>query len=180
MLRKSYVNNFSFRLNWEDNKNLGPQKSTNSSISYDDSWTTEKHIHVYAAMIAVLAVVFSLRAFTFYRMCLRISKNLHDLMFRGVTRTFMYFFHMNPTGRILNRFSKDVNTVDSTLPIVIIDCIKFFLELAGVTAIVVSTNFWLILPTFAVCMIFYVLRFIFLTTARNVKRVEAISKLTQH
>lgn len=97
-------------------------------------------------------------------------------MFLGVTRTFMYFFHQNSSGRILNRFSKDVGTIDTTLPLVVIDCIRFILELAGITAIVVSTNFWLIFPTLGMCTLFYVLRFTFLTTARNIKRVESISK----
>lgn len=146
-------------------------------INYDVTWTTENYIYIYAVMIAVLATVVTCRAFTFYNMCLRISKNLHDLMFRGVTRTFMYFFNQNPTGRILNRFSKDVGAIDSNLPMVVIDCMKFFLELAGVTAIVVSTNYWMIFPTLVMCALFYGLRFIFLTTARNIKRVEAISEL---
>lgn len=88
----------------------------------------------------------------------------------------MYFFNRNPSGRILNRFSKDVGTIDSTLPSVVVDCMKFVLELAGVTAIVVSTNYWLILPSFVMCAIFYILRYVFLTTARNVKRVEGISE----
>lgn len=161
-------------LHWEDNKNSRLQNLTTSTS--DDTWTTEKHIQVYTVLIILLAIVATLRAFAFYRMCLRLAKNFHDLMFRGVTRSFMYFFHKNPTGRILNRFSKDIGTLDSTLPLVVIDCIKLILEFSGVTAIVVSTNFWLIVPTFAMCVVFYVLRFIFLTTARNVKRVEAISE----
>lgn len=163
-------------MNWEDNHNVKLVGVTNSSITYDIAWTTEKHIFVYATILSVLAILVTFRAFTFYKMCLRISRNMHDLMFRGVTRTFMFFYNTNPTGRILNRFSKDVGIIDSTLPTVVIDCIKFFLELAGVTAIVVSTNYWLIFPTLVMCAIFYILRFIFLTTARNVKRVEAISK----
>lgn len=152
-------------------------QSPNGTITHDQSWTTEKHIYVYSALIAALAVLFTFRAVAFYRMCLRISKNMHDAMFQGVTRTFMFFFNQNASGRILNRFSKDVGAIDSTLPLVVIDCIKFVLELAGITAIVVSTNYWLIFPTLVMCTIFYVLRFIFLNTARNVKRVEAISKL---
>lgn len=148
----------------------------NSSITYDVSWTTAMHIHIYTAMILVLSVLVTCRAFAFYKMCLRIAANMHDLMFRGVTRAFMFFFNHNPSGRILNRFSKDVGTIDSSLPVVVIDCMKFFLELAGVTAIVISTNYWMIFPTVLMCGIFYFLRFIFLTTARNVKRVEAISK----
>lgn len=169
----SPTNSYFRRLNWEDKQN---QVVGNSSISYDTSWTTEKHIQLYAAILAVLAIVVTCRAFAFYQMCLRISKRLHDLMFSGVTRTFMHFFNINPTGRILNRFSKDVGSIDSVLPIVVVDCLKFFLELAGVSAIVVSSNYWLAFPTFFMCAIFYILRFIFLTTARNVKRVEAISE----
>lgn len=163
-------------MNWEDNHRPKHDAKFIESINYDVTWTTQMHIYVYAGILAVLGVLVTCRAFSFYKMCLRISKNMHDLMFRGVTRTFMYFFNQNPSGRILNRFSKDVGTIDSTLPTVVVDCMKFFLELAGVTAIVVSTNFWLILPTFVMCAIFYILRFIFLTTARNVKRVEAISE----
>lgn len=138
------------------------------------------HIKVYSVMVLLLAAIVTCRVFTFYGMCLRISKNLHDFMFRGVTRTFMHFFNQNPSGRILNRFSKDVGTIDSSLPIVVIDCIKLNLELAGVTAIVVSTNYWMIVPTLAMCAFFYCLRSIFLTTARNVKRVEAISELNDN
>lgn len=170
------INSFDFRLNWEDNQNIKFDENTNHSITYDITWTTEKHIQVYASILSVLAILVTFRAFTFFKMCLRISKNMHDRMFRGVTRTFMFFFNQNPSGRILNRFSKDVGTVDSTLPTVLIDCAKFFLELAGVTAIVVSTNYWLIFPTFTMCAIFYLFRYIFLTTARNVKRVEGISE----
>lgn len=164
------------RLSWEDIKNI--HNEDENLINYDTSWTTEQHIYVYTAMLSILTVIVSCRAFTFYKMCLRISRNLHDQMFRGVTRTLMSFFNQNPSGRILNRFSKDVGTVDSSLPICVIDCMKFFLELAGVSAIVVSTNYWMIFPTLTMCGIFYGLRFVFLTTARNVKRVEAISEST--
>lgn len=160
-------------MNWEDNHNI--QSAYNSTIEISE-WTTETHIIVYSILIALLAFCVTFRAFAFYKACLRISRNLHDSMFRSVTRSFMTFFNKNPTGRIINRFSKDIGAIDSWLPIVVIDCLKFVLELAGVTAIVVSTNYWLIFPTLAMCAIFYVLRFVFLNTARNVKRVEAISE----
>lgn len=45
------------------------------------------------------------------------SRNLHDRMFRGITRAWMSFFNANPSGRILNRFSKDIDTVDTFLPL---------------------------------------------------------------
>jgi ABC-type multidrug transport system fused ATPase/permease subunit len=57
-------------------------------------------------------------------MCLRVAINLHDMLFRGVTRATMWFFNQNSSGRILNRFSKDVGTIDSNLPVVIVDCLQ--------------------------------------------------------
>lgn len=39
-----------------------------------------------------------------------------------------------------------------------------------------SMNLYLIIPTVFTVMLFYLLRYLFLTTARNVKRVEAISE----
>lgn len=87
-------------------------------------WTTEKYIYVYSVLIGGLLVLILLRSFGFYRMCLRVAVNLHDRLFNGVTRATMWFFNQNSTGRILNRFSKDIGTIDSMLPVVIVDCIQ--------------------------------------------------------
>lgn len=118
---------------------------------------------------------------------------LHDMIFEGVSRARMLFFHQNASGRILNRFSKDIGSIDSQLPVIVVDCIEvslfiylffspmnnffqFFLELIGIVTIVAIINYWLLFPTLFMCLVFYALRHAFLTTARNVKRVEAISK----
>lgn len=36
----------------------------------------------------------------------------------------MAFFHNNPSGRILNRFSKDVGAMDELLPITLIEAMQ--------------------------------------------------------
>lgn len=43
---------------------------------------------------------------------------LHQRMFEAVVNTSIHFFDMNPIGRILNRFSKDVGTMDDQLSFV--------------------------------------------------------------
>lgn len=37
-------------------------------------------------------------------------------MFNSVMSTPIRFFDLNPLGRILNRFSKDINILDETIP----------------------------------------------------------------
>ena len=48
--------------------------------------------------------------------CLRAAKFLHEHMLRNILRSPMSFFDTTPLGRIVNRFSKDVDVADSTFP----------------------------------------------------------------
>lgn len=43
------------------------------------------------------------------------------MMFRAISRAKMLFFNNNPSGRILNRFSRDIDNVDSALPNTMVD-----------------------------------------------------------
>lgn len=78
---------------------------------------------------------------------MRASRNLHNTMFQGVSRARMYFFHTNPSGRILNRFSKDMGQVDELLPAVMIDVMQIFLQLGGIIVVIVIVNYLFIVPT---------------------------------
>lgn len=48
--------------------------------------------------------------------CISSSLELHNLIFSRVIKSPMHFFDMTPVGRILNRFSKDIDTIDNVLP----------------------------------------------------------------
>lgn len=112
----------------------------------------------------------------YLKLAMKASRNLHNTMFNGVTRARMYFFHTNPSGRILNRFSKDMGQVDEILPAVMIDVIQIFLQLFGIIIVIAVVNYYFIIPTFIVGVIFYYLRSYYLSSSRNIKRIEATSK----
>lgn len=50
---------------------------------------------------------------------LRAASVLHVRLISDVLRLPMVFFDTTPLGRLLNRFSKDVDVLDNTLPFVI-------------------------------------------------------------
>lgn len=106
---------------------------------------------------------------------MRASTKLHNLMYEGVTRATMYFFNTNPSGRILNRFSKDMGQVDEILPAVMIDVIQIFLQLFGIIIVVATVNFYILIPTVIIGIIFYFLREFYLKSSRDIKRMEATS-----
>ena len=112
-------------VNWEEQYGKIDIKINNDATILDGSWwTSERHIYFYSAFISTLLFLMMLRSFTFYRICLRVSIRLHDKMYWGITRATMYFFNTNSTGRILNRFSKDIGGIDTILPTVLVDCIN--------------------------------------------------------
>ncbi|GBP66210.1 Probable multidrug resistance-associated protein lethal(2)03659 [Eumeta japonica] len=166
--------------------------------------TSEQCVYVYAALIVVCVLFTWNKLVVFYNTCIKASQRLHDTMFRGVmgvrvntvqltklcrsemsandamcrgvTNAPMWFFNHNPSGRILNRFSKDMGQVDTLLPVALVDCLGFFLEVVSILVVVCLVNWWLLVPTAVVAMLLYVLRELFLNTSRELKRIEAIAR----
>jgi len=43
------------------------------------------------------------------------ARSLHNQMFNALIRAPVFFFDSNPIGRVVNRFSKDVSSIDEQL-----------------------------------------------------------------
>lgn len=84
-------------------------------------FTTNEGLYIYGFLILAVVVVTLSRGFIFFAVCMRASKKLHDRSFLCLLHSPMRFFDTNPSGRILNRFSKDMGAVDELLPKAIID-----------------------------------------------------------
>lgn len=137
-----------------------------------------EYFDLYAfAVIILLTIVVSLgRSFVFFQAAMRASKNLHNSMFMGISRASMYFFNTNPSGRILNRFSKDMGQVDEILPAIMIDMVQIFLTIIGIVVVVAIVNYWFIIPTAFLVVLFWFLRVFYLKTSIDIKRMEATSE----
>lgn len=133
-------------------------------------------MYVYTGLIVSTIIITILRSITFFSTCMRASTKLHDRMFRCISRATMRFFNTNPSGRILNRFSKDMGAIDEVLPIALIDSLQIGLSLLGIIIVVAIANYWLLIPTVVIGIIFYYIRVFYLATSRSVKRLEGVSK----
>jgi len=67
--------------------------------------------YIYCGLVGTLFVVSLVRTAAFLNMCLNSSVQLHRKLFQGVLRAGMRFFELNPAGRVLNRFAKDIGTI---------------------------------------------------------------------
>ncbi|KAI8121627.1 putative multidrug resistance-associated protein lethal(2)03659 [Lucilia cuprina] len=150
-----------------------------TQFSNNDNHSEERYqrIIIYLTILVSTFVVYVLRTFNYYRMCNQISIYLHDLLFRAITGTNMLFFNTNPSGRILNRFSKDVRSMDVDVPKMSIDCLQLIVDISGAVIIVVIVNYtWLIIASLIIILCLVMLRQIYIKTSRDLKRLEAISR----
>lgn len=147
-----------------DLENIGPVLSTESCL------------YIHGGLIIALFIVGMSRAFAFYSVCMKSSANLHSQMFSSIVSTKMRFFDTNPSGRILNRFSKDMGAVDEYLPKVILDSVQMVLSLVGVVIVAIIVDYLFLIPVAALAFAFMFVRKIYLKSSKNIKRLDGISK----
>jgi len=107
---------------------------------------------------------------------MRVSVRLHNRMFSSLVRAPTAFFDANPSGRIMNRFTKDMGAVDELLPPAMADAITIFMNMGGAIVIVIMSNYFLAIPAIALLISLFFIRRFFIRTARDLKRIEALSK----
>ena len=74
------------------------------------------------------------------------SKLMHKRLLMNILRLPMSFFDTTPSGQILNRFSKDINTIDETIPRSIRTFIfTFFMVLSTIIVISYATPLFMVI-----------------------------------
>uniref|UniRef100_A0A8B9JLK5 Cystic fibrosis transmembrane conductance regulator n=1 Tax=Astyanax mexicanus TaxID=7994 RepID=A0A8B9JLK5_ASTMX len=127
--------------------------------------------------LTVATLIFGfMRSLLMFNAMVRSAQTLHNRMFNCILRTPVRFFDVNPIGRILNRFSKDIGQVDSSLPWTFVDFIQVFLQIIGVIAVAASVIPWILIPVLPLLIVFLFLRRYFLQTSRDVKRLESTTR----
>ena len=117
-----------------------------------------------------------LLGFTFYYVLLQASRRLHNRMLHRVMHCPMLFFAMNPSGRILNRFSKDTGFLDEQILYIFYYFWSSGIYIIYATLGTILTQYLFIIPL-AVCLLLTILlRYYYLKTCTQVKRLESIAR----
>ena len=134
------------------------------------------YAYVYLGATCSTLIVALLRlGITFYVM-LHGSTHFHNRMVKGILYTSLSFFESNPSGRILNRASKDQQVLDGLLPVALIDTMQYLLLTLGSIAIVGMTNPWVLLILIPLIPAVFWLRRFYIRSSRQIKRLESVTR----
>ncbi|KAG7393081.1 hypothetical protein PHYPSEUDO_012416 [Phytophthora pseudosyringae] len=131
----------------------------------------------YLGFIVFCTVLTLGRGFMMTEACVRSAKNLHDELFeRVLSAPINRYFDVTPIGRILNRFSNDLDQMDSVLPQ---QYQMMFQNVAvSVGSLVVSavSSYWICVAYVPMLVVFLFTGQYFNKTSREVKRLEGVSR----
>uniref|UniRef100_A0A4W6BLM0 Multidrug resistance-associated protein 4 n=1 Tax=Lates calcarifer TaxID=8187 RepID=A0A4W6BLM0_LATCA len=164
---------------WADEQEkLGDNNSTiiHNGQNITKELDTAFYLGVYGGLTAAVIVFGFMRNLLLFNVLVRCAQALHNCMFNSILRTPVRFFDINPIGRVLNRFSKDIGQLDSNLPWTFVDFIQVFLQILGVIAVSASVIPWILIPVLPLLLIFLYLRRYFLQTSRDIKRLESTTR----
>ncbi|KAK7677231.1 hypothetical protein QCA50_019825 [Cerrena zonata] len=134
------------------------------------------YIGVYAAITLGAALVNIIAAATQYTGALRASRVLFKRLLVTVVRATMRWHDVTPQGRMLNRFSKDVETVDTSLAGTL-QSVNSSLAVFAASALTVIYVFPLfIFPAVIIGYLYRLLAIGYLNTGRDLRRMESNSR----
>ncbi|KAK8759789.1 hypothetical protein V5799_028947 [Amblyomma americanum] len=101
---------------------------------------------------------------------------LHNGLLHNILRSPMSFFDTTPVGRIVNRFSKDVDTIDLTIPTTVRQCLMYFLQMISVLFIITLTTPIFLVVALPVFFLYYFIQAFYVATSRQLKRLDSVTR----
>ncbi|GAC95425.1 ATP-binding cassette transporter [Pseudozyma hubeiensis SY62] len=142
----------------------------------DPSTNAAPYLLVYTGILLTWLLFGNMSMFVSARSGIAASNKLFERMLRTVVRSPTRFFDTTPTGRILNRFTKDVETVDNSLS----GNIRM-LVLFTTAALMNAISMLVVVPAFAPLMIlityaYYRTAASYMASARDLRRLESVTR----
>ena len=106
----------------------------------------------------------------------RASQNLHDRMLRKVLRMPQTFFDTTPSGRIINRFSRDTEVLDNLLPASLSQFLACFFSILTSFIVISVVNPWFVIVLVPILFMYLKLQRYYIPACVELQRIESTTR----
>jgi ATP-binding cassette subfamily C (CFTR/MRP) protein 10 len=147
-----------------------------SGGSSEDADDAHYYLRVFAYLAAANSAAALFRAFIFAYGGLRAARVLFHTLLAAVLKAPVAFFDANPVGRILNRFSSDMYSLDESIPFQAnIFLAQLFMLIGSLVVIAaVVPAILIILPV--LCVIYYKIQAAYRSVSRELRRLDSTTR----
>jgi ABC-type multidrug transport system fused ATPase/permease subunit len=139
-------------------------------------WTQKQYIQWMGIFVLIGIVLLSCRQVFFRAFQTRLATNVHDVLAKNVLRAPTFFFDTVPMGRIINRFTKDISSIDNAVSFSLDMVINLVLMILSTAFIIAYSSRWLLLIWPPLLTIYAIVYIYYSRTVRGVKRLESTSR----
>ena len=164
--------------------NLRPRPSLqlNPTVTetYRTTETSEVNVTYYLGIYALIGLLYLLvslfREAVLFWGSINASRTLHERLLESVARAKFKFFDSTPLGQLMNRFSKDIETIDQEVAAIAMGLIHC---MASITTIVILIS--VITPGFLIAgvfitVIYFAIGKLYIRSSRDLKRLESVQR----
>ncbi|KAI9225781.1 MAG: P-loop containing nucleoside triphosphate hydrolase protein [Piptocephalis tieghemiana] len=134
------------------------------------------YLGIYALIGAGVIIMDVVKSLTLFSGSVQASRSIHEELMHRILHARVRFFDVTPLGRLMNRFSKDMEVLDQEVAPVLSFFAFAVIETLGVVLVVALAMPQFLLAAFFIALLFYSFSIYYLATSRELKRLESITK----
>ncbi|XP_035982687.1 canalicular multispecific organic anion transporter 1 [Fundulus heteroclitus] len=161
-------------------QNLWLSDWTNDAVEYYNqtypSWKRDTRVGVFGALGMAQGFFVFLGTLLLANAAVNASRILHSRLLDNVLRVPMVFFDTTPVGRVLNRFAKDLFTLDEALPQSFSSWIMYLLGVLGTLVFLCLSTPFFIIVIIPLAVIYFLVQRFYIATSRQLRRLESVSR----
>ncbi|KYG70286.1 multidrug ABC transporter ATP-binding protein [Bdellovibrio bacteriovorus] len=144
--------------------------------SHQNQWAALSAVGIYGLIGLAVLVGSLLNHLIWLERGIRAGKNMHDKMLRSVLNSPVRFFDSTPVGRIIQRFSRDIESVDVYLQWSFDSAVHCALQVIVSIVLILGLMPLMIFVIGPVMALYYVLQRDYRRPAREVKRFDSVAR----
>ncbi|XP_008280640.1 ATP-binding cassette sub-family C member 2 [Stegastes partitus] len=104
------------------------------------------------------------------------SGTLHSRLLNNMLRVPMIFFDTTPIGRLVNRFAKDIFTIDEAIPQTFRSWLMCLLGVVGTLFVICLATPYFTIVLIPLALIYYFVQRFYIATSRQLRRLDSVSR----
>ena len=142
----------------------------------DDKVNAWYYLLIYALLSLFYIVISLIREGYIFWGSLRASSRIHRRLLDSVTRARLQFFDTTPLGQLMNRFSKDIESIDQDVAPVAVGVLGCLFSLITIVVLISVITPGFLIAAFFISLIYYAIGSFYLKSSRDLKRLESIQR----
>uniref|UniRef100_A0A3P9HFG9 ATP-binding cassette, sub-family C (CFTR/MRP), member 2 n=1 Tax=Oryzias latipes TaxID=8090 RepID=A0A3P9HFG9_ORYLA len=161
-------------------QNLWLSDWTNDAVDYYNqtypNWKRDTRVGVFGALGVAQGFFLFFGTLLLANASVSASRILHSRLLNNLLRAPMVFFDTTPIGRVVNRFAKDIFSLDEAIPYSLRSWFLCLLTVLGTLFVIcLAISFFTIVIIPLAVIYFFVLRF-YVATSRQLHRLDSVSR----